>query len=308
METLWIEYLGYAHAHLPGPTECQAGSFPTGEGSPEAASPVSGRTDIRTSGKCEFPWADPECKLCMTADHVRKHIDGAISAYEAAVASARQELTTQIDNAAPGGALDAKAFLDEYSKRKTFYYVPEDLADQDEKLLVWLNSLCDRQRWTFEDADKVRELCRIRAKGKSHWLESYEQENRFDHLVGKLTQEMKNAANRCGLAEIWDWYDSAKQRLNEGEIKKVRRILGRHNPEAMFRELEEEFGGPLMGTIISHRLPGITKWGYDPKFVDKTVKTATKLISREGEDEFDRELHRELRTMQALVRRERRGA
>jgi hypothetical protein len=228
---------------------------------------------------------------------------------EAAIASARQKLAVQIDNANADGALDAEAFLDEYSKRKALYYVPDDLADRDEKLLAWLNSLCDKSRWTFDEADKVRDLCRARAKGESHWLEPYEQEGRFDQLVGKLTQEMKSAATRCGLAETWDWYDSAKDRLARSEpvLADLRRILGRHNPVAVFRELEEEFGGPLMDTIHSSRLPGITKWGYDPKLVAKERTVAARLVSKER-DKYDREIDRQLRTVKAFLRAERRAS
>jgi len=263
------------------------------------------------------PWPDPndpnsntklKCELCMTADRVRKHIEGAISSYEAAIASARQELAARIDNANADGALDAKAFFDEFSKRKAFYYVPEDLAEGNEKLLGWLNSLCDKQRWTFDEADKVRELCRTRAKGESHWLEPYEQEGRFDQLVGKLTQGMKSAATTCGLPDTWDWYDSAKQRLalNEGVINDVRRILGRHSPTAMFRELEEEFGGASMDTLHSVRFPGITNYGYDPQFVTKERKLAAKLLSRER-DKYDREIDGQLRAVKAFLRAETRA-
>jgi len=262
------------------------------------------------------PWPDPndpnsntklKCELCMGADRVRKHIDGAISAYEAAIASARQLLVSRIDKANPDGAVDAKVFLDEYSKHKGMYYVPEDLANEDVTLLARLNSLCDKQRWTFAETDKVRELCRLRAKGESHWLESYEQNDRFDDVVGKLRQEMKSAASRCGLADTWDWYDTAKERLalTEGVIKVVRRILGRHSPAAMFRELQEEFG-PFEDIASANRLPGITNWGYDRKFVVKERKAATRLISKER-DKYDRERDRELRAMQAFVRTEHRA-
>ncbi len=261
-------------------------------------------------------WPDPndpnsntrlKCELCMAADRVKKNIEGAISAYEAAITSARQEFVARIDGANPEGALDANTFLDEYSKRRALYYVPEDLADQDEKLLAWLNSLCDKQCWTFEDADKIRDLCKIRAKGQSHWLESYEQRDRFDHLVLKMTQEMTNAANRFGLADTWDWYDSAKHKLsvNDAAIKHIRRILQRSNPGAMFRELEEEsWHKPWWGDVI---LPGLTKWGYDGGLLAKECRKARHRMLKER-DEADRLRDGQLRAVQAFLRTERRAS
>lgn len=255
------------------------------------------------------PWPDPNdpnsntelnCGLCMAADRVRKNIEGAISAYEAAIASARHKLAAQIDDADPDGALDAKSFLDEYSKRRPVYYVPEDLALQDEKLLGWLNSLCARQHWTFEDADKLRALCRFRAKE----TKSYDEKDRFEHLGSKLTQEMKSAAARCGLQDTWDWYDSASNRLaaSDGTIARIRRIVGRHSAVAMFLELKEQFEEPFLG--IADQLPGITKWGYDPKLVAKERRIAAKLIAKDR-DKYDRERERELRAMEACIRAER---
>lgn len=264
-------------------------------------------------------WPDPsdhnsdtarQCALCTTADRVRKHIDGAISAYEAAIASARQELAAQIDKTSANGALDATAFLDDYSKLKAFYYVPEDLANEDEKLQAWLNSLCEKQRWTFDDADRVRELCRVRARGESHWLEPSEQEDRFDQFAGKLTQEMKNAATRCGLAGTWNWYDTAKQRqaLNERSVRTIRRILGRHNPEAMFLELDEGPGLLLLDVWSDQNilLPGLERYGYDPKLVAKECKKAKQLMLKQR-DESDRELSKEFQAMAALVRTQKRA-
>lgn len=75
----------------------------------------------------------------------------------------------------------------------------------------------------------------------------------------------------------------------------------------MFRELEEDFGGPLMDTIHSIRLPGITKSGYDPKLVAKERKVAAKLVSKER-DKKDREIDRQLRTVKAFLRAERRAS
>lgn len=70
----------------------------------------------------------------------------------------------QIDSVNAEGAVNAMEFLDDFRKRRGLYYVPEDLAERDEELPAWLNSLCDKQYWTFEEADRVRELCRIRQK------------------------------------------------------------------------------------------------------------------------------------------------
>ena len=44
------------------------------------------------------------------------------------------------------GAVNAKEFLDDFRKRRGLYYVPEDLAERDEELLAWLNSLCDKHQ------------------------------------------------------------------------------------------------------------------------------------------------------------------
>jgi len=258
------------------------------------------------------PWPDPndpnsntklKCELCTTADRVRKHIEGAISAYESAIESERQKLVAQIDSINAEGAVNAKDFLDDYRKHRGLYYVPEDLAKQDEKLLAWLNSLCDKQYWTFEDADKVRELCRIRENEVSAWGGPWEQTNSFELIFDKLTREMKSAATRCGPADTWDWYDSARDRLatSGGAVADIRRIIGRHEPKAMFRELEE--GGQFMDITI--RLPGITNWGYDPKLVARERKKARTLISKER-DEYDRELDREFQAARDFVSAERR--
>jgi hypothetical protein len=263
------------------------------------------------SFKHVHPWPNPndpnsnaalKCELCIAAGRVRKHIEGALSALESHLESQHQKLIKDIDNSNPGGAANTTDFLDDFRERKGFYYVPEDLANHDEKLLAWLNSLGDKQSWTFEDADKVRELCRIREKGECDWLEEYEQKHRFDLIVDKLTRVMKDAAMRSGLTDTWDWFDSARDWLAEHErvIAVIRRILGRRNPEAMFRELEEEerFVG------IAFRLPGITKWGYDPKLVAKERRTARKLATKER-DGYDRERSRELHAMQAFLQAER---
>jgi hypothetical protein len=264
------------------------------------------------SFKHVHPWPDPndpdsntaiKCELCIAAGRVRKHIEGTLSELEAHLESQHQKLVTDIDNANSDGAVKTTDFLDDFRRRKGFYCVSEDLANHDEKLLVWLNSLSDKLSWTFEDADKVRELCRVREKEGCDWLEKYEQEHRFDPIVDRLTRAMKDAATQCGLAGTWDWFDSTRHWLAEHErvIAVVRRILGRHNPEAMFRELEEE----ERFVNIAFRLPGVTKWGYDPKLVAKERGIARKLLTK-GRDRYDRERYRELRTMEALVRPERR--
>jgi len=174
----------------------------------------------------------------------------------------------------------------------------EDLAEQDEKQLVLLNSLCSKDLWTFEEADKVRDLCR--AQKKKRYL-AYEQEERADRIFDKLTQEMKNAATQCGLVDTWDWYDSARDRLakSEGVVSDIRRILGRLNPEAMFREFGELF------VDITIRVQGITKWGYDSKLVVSEYKKARRLISKERDNKCDKERDKDLQAMQAFIRAER---
>jgi len=244
------------------------------------------------------------CALCTKAHDLRKHVEGALSNYEKAVASARQVLAADFDSANADGMLDAETFVNEYRKRKAMYHVPEDLANGDEKVIAWLESLCDRQRWTFDEADKVRELCRARAKEEE---DSIEPSTVSKRLFDTLTQEMKTSATRLGLTDMWGWYDSATNNLAEygAVIGLIRRVVGRHSPVAMFRELEEQFRRPFLD--ILNRLPGITKWGYDPIFVAKERKNAAKLIWKER-DAYDRECDRELHAVQSLLAAKRRGA
>ncbi|MGH7744696.1 MAG: hypothetical protein ACREQ5_07760 [Candidatus Dormibacteria bacterium] len=253
------------------------------------------------------PWPDPndpnsntrlKCELCMTADRVRKHIESAISAYESAVESERQKLVARIDS------VDTKGVMEDFQQWLPLWirvreYSTVELKPRDEELCALSESLRDKDCWTFDEADKVRELCR---KGKERFT-------RFDDLVDevklrdlsaqifdKLSREMEAAATRCGLADTWDWYDPARERLanSEGPVADIRRIIGRHDPEAMFRELAEQF------VDISVRLPGITKWGYDPKLVARERRIARRLISKER-DKYDRERDRELQAARAFV-------
>lgn len=259
------------------------------------------------------PWPDPrdansntklKCELCMTADRVQKHIEGALSAFESYLESKRQELITRIDGFNAGSATsEFRQWLPLWVRVRECSAVDQKPAD--DGLYALLESLRDKDCWTFDQADKVREFCR---KGK-------EWSSRFDdpvdavklrdlsaHIFDKFSREMEAAASRCGLADTWDWYNSARDRLarSGGVFAEIRRIISRHEPKAMFRELEEQ------SVDITVRLPGITQWGYDPKLVAKERKKARRLISKER-DSYDRDLNREFQAMQAFVRGERRA-
>ena len=253
VETLYREYLntGGSHFHLGGYTD-----------------------------------APEDCKLCMAAQRVRKHIEGAISKFESDIESVRQALITKIHSYGfPLGAVLAKDLLEDY--RAWFPYwetrkKPETQKRGEEPVsLPMLKTLCNKEWWSFEEADKVRELCRAEKQNngwKFEWEESY-----TGRLFRKLTQEMGACATRCGLQELWAWYDKAREaraeRSTDWAYKEVRRIIGRGHPEAMFLELH---GGLQYWNIWQLETSLHLGEIFDRKLIEQEMQTAKKLIAQKN--------------------------
>jgi len=165
-------------------------------------------------------------------------------------------------------------------------------------------SLRDRESWTFDEADMVRELCRERKK--IDLADDSTLRTLSPQIFDKLSIGIETAAKRCAQADAWARYNGARGWLADSAaaIAAIRRVIGRHNPEAMFRELAEQsssYGYFRAFCVIGKVLPGITNWGYDPKLVDKECTIAWKYISKKRDNKYERERDRELQAMWASL-------
>ena len=233
-----------------------------------------------------------DCKLCKSARRVREHIQGVLSKFEADVESTRRKLIAQIDNNNEEGAIRTKDFLEDFlrweercpgdfpRRRHSRNYLEDcwrydercrKRRDCEDKRGVLLKPLGDKDRWTFKEADAVRELC-----GWKKWRINWDWRDLSEEIYYRLTIEMKSAAGPCGLEEQWEWYD----RQNQWGLMAIRRAIGRREPEAMFRELCRPSG--LLRSEHFSLLKEFASYGYDSKMLDQEITTAKKLIAKEG--------------------------
>lgn len=194
-----------------------------------------------------------KCKLCAAGQRVRDHINSALSKFETALESARQKLITQIDSESPQGAVYAKGILEHYR-----------ILDDD----PLLKTLRDKELWTFDEANKMRDLLR------SGGARDMEEDWRARTIRNKLTAEMKGASSKSGLEETWAFYDEAMDWM-QGRVSTMRRIITRRNPEAIFRLLWESQYGWLL------ELKKLQAFGYDSDIVDKELTAAKKLVRKD---------------------------
>lgn len=76
--------------------------------------------------------------------------------------------------------------------------------------------------------------------------------------------------------------ESARQTILVRAFEDIRRAIGRNNPEAMLRELAEGPGGLCWALYNLHNFGG-PEYRYDFNMVSREVRTAQKLMAREGE-------------------------
>jgi len=257
---------------------------------------------------CGHEISQPKCLRCA-ARRVREHIEGALSKFEAAMASARQTLVTRIDGGTPEGAVLTREFLEDFCK----WWAPTDTGTEMRTLLEWLR---DKVRWTFNQADKVLETCRAdesvqRVLSLKSTEPHYESVESAWKVYDKLSCEMKGAAVRCGLEETWKFYDSARDWfLGEGKgfhvgmryaLQYIRRATGRRNPGAMFRELCYQDGSLRLEVS---ELESLKAYGFDRAMVERELSGAKKIMARER-DEWEWTFERELAVARAFALKER---
>ncbi len=197
---------------------------------------------------------EEDCKLCRVAKRVREQVGGAIGKFDAAVESARQTLTMSIDGSTPQGAVRVKDFLGIYQSWERWHHSEPEAS--------WLKSLCDKECWTFAEADRVRELCRD-----------------SNQLLHDLTCAMEDAAARFGLGEKWGWYGRARSHFRADVwLAEVRRAIGRRSPDAMFFEIRDKayFGEEILQFVAN--------WGYDYRAVWRGTSVWGKLRVRTTSD------------------------
>ena len=225
------------------------------------------------------------CVLCEAAERVRKHIKDVLANVETSIKTARQVLVAQIDASNPEGAIATREFANDFRA----WLGPLDAGTELHTLVEWLR---DKDRWTFDEADKVLDACLKMSTPLSI-------DERLDRIRTNLSREIESAANRCGVGKLWHWYAYNRPLQNKDVFKVIRRIIGRSNPEAMFRELMavyENYSGPEglnYGTL--RFLESLKEFGYDTAFIRRQVAAARKMIAK------DRNRQRELQAAQAFA-------
>ena len=225
-----------------------------------------------------------DCKFCHAARRVREHIEGAISRFEGEIAKWRLVIVTQIDGNNPEGAILAKEFLKDLPMRW-----PGSAAGTELYTLVeWLR---DKDRWTFDHADKVRDACRAdeSVKGALNMRETipgYEPGDALWKVYDKLSRAMEEATAAAGLRDAWKHYSELKRALAdkylsmEETFRSIRQIMKRRNPEVMIRELAENRHSLVYSTYGG--LTSLGNYGYDRELVLREVTAAQKFLAREG--------------------------
>lgn len=244
--------------------------------------------------------SDKNCKLCTAANRVRENLEAALSAIESDLESSRQQLVAEPDTIDPELAFD-KNF------RSWMNWVSEETEEPSDshsgrrkekgaEPRLFLATVYEKNPWTFDEADKVREIARMAKEWHASDYSDDELREFSSRLFDELSRKMQDASIRFGLSDQWNRYDAMQNWLAEKRyvIEHVRNIIGRYHPDTMFRELSEMFGG------IHVQLPGIEKWGYDPEMVQKQRKIARHFMAK-NRDDWDREREQQLRAAQTAV-------
>lgn len=224
-----------------------------------------------------------KCELCAAVDRVREHIEGVLSRFEKEIETARAALISKVDGSDLKPTIFAKPFLEEFRKWEDERAWPDPARSAEDQTL--LKSLREKDHWTFEQTDKMRELARgydwrSRAHGKP--------------LFEVLTREMESVAKLCDaddlqtrqvLEELWQFYESGKGWLNghQGMLKNLQCTLGRRHPEATIREL----GPPVTGWAgWAAALTRLGNFGFDPHFVRQQLEAAWKAVAKEEKKSY----------------------
>jgi hypothetical protein len=208
-----------------------------------------------------------KCPLCAAVHRIREHVEGVLSKFEADVETARQRLIARID----GGdtpAVAATEFLKQYrkweeSRKPTQGPLFETLRSQD--------------NWTFEAADKVRELCRAEELGQGY----IDDRERTCRLFDVLTAAMESAAAHCGVEDIWKMYNANKNLLcgrafsDSLPVGNIRQALARHNPETTIRQLTYPH------EWLSYELQRLKSFGFDAELARRELRAAQKFVRKE---------------------------
>ena len=116
----------------------------------------------------------------------------------------------------------------------------------------------------------------------------------------KLSRAMQAAAAQSGVEDGWKHYDRGRNFLveNEEKIKCIRRVIGRRNPEAMFRELSYQDGTSHYFELL--QLEWLENYGFDSKVLKEEVRTAQKLMIK-GSGKLHKCYAKELKAAQAFA-------
>ena len=134
-----------------------------------------------------------------------------------------------------------------------------------------LKTLHGKEWWRFEEADKMRNL--MSSDEVMGWW-------RTQSIREKLSKEMEIASEKNGMEDTWRFYSAAKhwrrwsgfEVPSKSSFHRMQRIINRHNPEAMLRELRlYQFEG----------LKELKEMGFDSGITEKELDAADKLMRRE---------------------------
>lgn len=243
---------------------------------------------------------DTRCELCAAAKRVRENVEAALSALGSSVESIRQTLAAATAKIDPELAFD-KRFRDwmdwvsDETKETSALQLGRG-GDNGSQPRLFLATICEKNEWNFDEADRVREIARIGGEWQASDYSDYERGKFSSQLFDDLSRKLQDASTASGASELWRRYDGMRDWLAKKRhvIERVRNIVGRYHPDTMFRELNELFGG------IQVQLPGIEKWGYDAGMVEKQRKIAEAFMAK-NRDAWDRERERQLRAARAVI-------
>ena len=219
------------------------------------------------------------CQLCQSAERVREHIEGALTTAETAVESARQTLVATIDGVDSQGIISSqsvRSLLPDWERLSIAEAFVEDVHSLDELV----KSLWGKDFLTFDESDQKRESCRsegfqvfvpegkvkVFVRGRSSFWNDQK-------IYDELTREMEAAAAASGLEKQWTLYEWKPSLLLQSP--RIRRVIGRRQPDAMFRELIP------YGAFQNLELATLQSAGLDVEMVRKEITAAEKLIARE---------------------------
>jgi hypothetical protein len=247
------------------------------------------RIEILYREYCGFTHVDAVyegCGLCAARAHLREHIKGVISKFESQTGFARADLISRIDGRDSDAEIHVTNFLEKYRNwergRSPDSWGTALRRAESESRKRMLETLRNKENWTFEEGDTVRELCRIE-KGYDGDDTSLSGEFVSAEVFDVLTREMEAAAKRCGFEEAWEFYNANRNWLWdwwEGGVKRpfpsLRQVLERGNPETTFRELVH-IDGSLKSEFLNWNLKS---YGFDREMCEMKLKAGWKLVRK----------------------------